>query len=136
MKNTYNTHLASEFYVLSALYRLGYDATLTLSNKKDVDIIVSKNKYQITLDVKGSISASSYRLSHISRPNHFYVFLSFHNKIDDLDTIPEIFIVPSVKIKNILNPTSKDEKVNYTALRAGKNKYTWALLNSYFNQIG
>jgi hypothetical protein len=36
----YNTNLASEFYVLSMLYRLGFDANLTLGNKKSVDIAV------------------------------------------------------------------------------------------------
>ena len=36
----YNTNLASEFYVLSMLYRPGLDANLTLGNKKSVDIAV------------------------------------------------------------------------------------------------
>ena len=35
----YNTNLASEFYVLSMLHRLGSDASLTLGNKKSVDIV-------------------------------------------------------------------------------------------------
>jgi hypothetical protein len=37
----YATNLASEFYVLSALYRLGLDANLTLGNKKGIDIVVA-----------------------------------------------------------------------------------------------
>jgi hypothetical protein len=37
---TYNTNLASEFYVLSMLHRFGCDASLTLGNKKSVDIVV------------------------------------------------------------------------------------------------
>ena len=36
----YETNLASEFYILSVLHRLGVDATLTLGNKKSVDILV------------------------------------------------------------------------------------------------
>ena len=40
MQRGYNTNLASEFYVLSMLYRLGFDANLTLGNKKSVDITV------------------------------------------------------------------------------------------------
>jgi hypothetical protein len=35
--STYNTNLAAEFYVLSILHRLGFDATMTLGNKKAVD---------------------------------------------------------------------------------------------------
>ena len=34
----YNTNMASEFYVLSMLHRIGVDAALTLGNKKAVDI--------------------------------------------------------------------------------------------------
>ena len=40
----YNTNLASEFYVLSMVHRLGVDASLTLGNKKAVDIIVLNGK--------------------------------------------------------------------------------------------
>ncbi len=47
----YNTNLASEFYVLSMLHRLGADASLTLGNKKAVDIIV----------VQGSLNHYHYR---------------------------------------------------------------------------
>lgn len=39
-KSGYNTNLASEFYILSMLHRLGADAMLTLGNKKSVDITV------------------------------------------------------------------------------------------------
>ena len=37
---SYDTNLASEFYALSALYRPGLDAVLTLGNKKSVDLAV------------------------------------------------------------------------------------------------
>lgn len=34
----YNTNLAAEFCVLSALYRFGIDTSLTLTNKKSVSV--------------------------------------------------------------------------------------------------
>ena len=37
-KNSYNTGIASEYLVLSMLYRLGVDAYLTLGNRKSIDI--------------------------------------------------------------------------------------------------
>jgi hypothetical protein len=50
----YNTNLASEYYVLATLYRLGFDAYITLGNKKSIDIILHlENHNQITIDVKG-----------------------------------------------------------------------------------
>ena len=50
----YNTNLAAEFWVLSALYRLGVEAHLTLGNKKSIDILIHGNSQTIcTVDVKG-----------------------------------------------------------------------------------
>ena len=56
----YNTNLASEFYVLSMLYRLGLDANLTLGNKKSVDIaVVLGPGHAITVDVKAVRAAAT-----------------------------------------------------------------------------
>ncbi len=38
----YNTNLAAEYGVLSALYRMGINAHLTLGNKKSIDIVIAK----------------------------------------------------------------------------------------------
>jgi hypothetical protein len=40
MADPYNTNLASEFHVLSMLHRRGAEASLTVGNKKSVDIAV------------------------------------------------------------------------------------------------
>jgi hypothetical protein len=54
MKSKYNTNLAAEFYVLSMLHRLGAEATLTLGNKKAVDIVIVRESGDaVTIDVKG-----------------------------------------------------------------------------------
>jgi hypothetical protein len=50
----YDTNLASEFYVLSCLHRLGLTANLTLGNKKGVDIVVVRDAGDaVTVEVKG-----------------------------------------------------------------------------------
>lgn len=36
-KNGFNTGIASEYLVLSMLYRLNYEAYITMGNKKSVD---------------------------------------------------------------------------------------------------
>jgi hypothetical protein len=46
--------LASEFYVLSCLHRLGVTANLTLGNKKGVDVVVVRESGDaVTVEVKG-----------------------------------------------------------------------------------
>ena len=52
-QSSYDTNLASEFFVMSELHRLGLDAHLTLGNKKAVDIVVVHAPGDtITIDVK------------------------------------------------------------------------------------
>lgn len=41
--SSYDTNLASEFYVLAVLHRLGISATITLGNKKSVDIVIARD---------------------------------------------------------------------------------------------
>ena len=81
----YNTNLASEFYVLSMLYRLGADASLTLGNKKAVDIIVVReDETIISIDVKGVAGRYDWPADNIrdySNPNKFYVFVSYEGNI-------------------------------------------------------
>ena len=50
----YDTNLASEYYVLACLHRLGIAAALTLGNKKGVDILVAREAGDaVTVEVKG-----------------------------------------------------------------------------------
>jgi len=84
----YNTNLASEYYILSTLYRLGYNAYITLGNKKGIDIIVNiKDKKQLTIDVKGLQGKTMFPLDNVDesvpKRNHFIVFISFLNKMSD-----------------------------------------------------
>ncbi|MBK7562889.1 MAG: hypothetical protein IPI21_00720 [Propionivibrio sp.] len=74
----YNTNLAAEFYVLSVLHRLGADATLTLGNKKSVDIAVVKGEGNtVTVDVKGLAGTTSWPVDNVKgvKNNHFLVFV-------------------------------------------------------------
>lgn len=49
-RSTNITGMASEFYVMSVLYRLGYNPALTVGNAKSIDILVkSKPKLPFIL---------------------------------------------------------------------------------------
>ena len=100
---TYNTNLAAEFYVLSMLHRLGADASLTLGNKKAVDIVVAyKAGRTATVDVKGLVgrydwSADNIRLRAEGR--HFFVLVSFEGKMEDPSLCPSAWIIPAKYLK-------------------------------------
>ena len=95
---TYNTNLASEFYVLSMLYRLGAAAALTLGNKKAVDIIVvNENGTTSTIDVKGLEKRYDWPADNIHELNkrqHFYALVSF--------AVPSVWIIPSDELEGFI----------------------------------
>jgi len=114
----YNTNLAAEFWVLSALYRLGIEAQLTLGNKKSVDILVLRNSLNMfTIDVKGLAGPYDWPADNIKvfdNPNHFYIFLSFEGKISDPLASPSVWIIPSDQ----LEPFMKQYKTRVDVSRA------------------
>ena len=94
----YATNLASEFYALSVLHRLGADATLTLGNKKAVDIVVVRREGQlITVDVKGVASKSDWPADNVSatpKTGHFLVLVSYEGRFADVTQLPSVWVVP------------------------------------------
>jgi hypothetical protein len=126
----YNTSIASEYYVLSLLYRLGYDAYLTLGNKKSIDIQIVHNDTPITIDVKSVQGYSSLIVNNVTaKPNHFIVFVIYNNKFNDVSATPEVYVVPSSIVVEVTEHF-KDQK------RIFKNKITpylngWDILELY-----
>ncbi len=131
-----NTNLASEYYVLSMLYRIGANAYLTLGNKKAVDIIIDQKDQLLTIDVKGLKGTTGFPVDNWDKKekNHFLVFVSFLNKIDDPQIVPETYIVPSLDIDKsfreldgkslvYLTPSGTRKDVMLNKLRKLKDKY-------------
>jgi hypothetical protein len=120
-----NTNLVSEFYVLSMLHRIGAGASLTLGNKKSVDIVVEKDGLILTIDVKGLRDTSSFPIDNWTKKDktHFLVFVSFLNKIEDPLLVPEIYVIPANELEQkkdelvYINPKGNRKVVNLGALR-------------------
>ena len=102
----YNTNLAAEFHVLSCLHRLGLDATLTLGNKKMVDLVVVRPSGKAaSIDVKGLAGKYDWPADNIDlagSKDHYLALLSFEGRIDDLESQPRVWIVPSTDIKRFV----------------------------------
>jgi hypothetical protein len=134
-KSGYNTNLAAEYYVLSMLYRKDHNAFLTLGNKKSVDILIEKeNGKQITIDVKGLAGKTCWPMDNFKKneKNHYYILVSFLGKIEDENTIPESWIVPSWEIQKLfyINPKGNRQVIDrHTIIKKGKRyKEAWGLL--------
>lgn len=100
-RSGYNTNLAAEFHVLSVLHRLGLSASLTLSNRKAIDILVESRGRLFTIDVKGMASRTNWPTDNFKPPtvaNHFIALVTFNNKIGDPAVGPTVFLVPAKNI--------------------------------------
>ena len=108
----FDTGIASEYLVLSMLYRLGVDAYMTLGNKKSVDIwIKNDDDFAIEIDVKSVRECDSIPVGNVeAKDNRYIVFVIYNKKFDfkDVPTLPEFYIVPSKYV--VENRTKYDLK--------------------------
>lgn len=134
LMTSYNTNLASEFFVLSTLHRLGFDATLTLANKKSIDIVVvQKGGGTVSVDVKGLAGTTGFPIDNLKagKTARFIVFVCYKNRIENPTFTPETFVVPSTQLKPLIyNAPGGRKLVRYSALRDKGAKYrdAWRLL--------
>jgi len=97
---SYNTNLASEYLMMSLLCRAGKEAYLSLGNKKGVDIIVKTKQGSIcVVEVKGVNKRNDWLISNNGRfpasDNLFYALICFNDKIGELTTSPDFWLIPS-----------------------------------------
>jgi hypothetical protein len=101
----YDTNLAAEFFVLSCMHRLGLAATLTLGNRKSVDIVVVHEAGDaLTIDVKGLAGKTGWPVDNVRdlQQGHFLVFVCYLNRISDPTAPPEVYVVPSVSLEPLV----------------------------------
>ena len=123
--SSYNTNLAAEFYVLSMLHRLGADATLTLGNKKGVDIVVVRDAGDaVTVEVKGVAKRYDWPANNIQSANperHFVAFVSFEGRIADATVAPRCWVIPLPELEPYLRQYKGRRNVSRSAvLRTGQ----------------
>jgi hypothetical protein len=130
----YDTNLASEFWVLSMRHRLGADASLTLGNKKTVDIVVTTDAVRAkTVDVKGVAGPYDWPADNIHRArgkNHYYVFVSFNGRIEDATRPPSAWVIPATRVQRFLRKYRTRTVVSRAFIRAHGHRYAdgWARL--------
>lgn len=131
----YNTNLASEFFVLSMLHRLGMDAALTLGNKKAVDILVTtQDRTIITIDVKGLEGPYDWPADNISLlddPKHIYILVSFERKISDPQFSPSVWIIPSNKLSPFIRKYRTRTVISRANMKTQGQKFfqAWPLIS-------
>jgi hypothetical protein len=125
--NSYNTGIASEYLILSKLYRLDLEAYISHGNKKSIDIrVIRKNGSSVSIDVKSVRGYSSIVVNNVSfKHDHIIVIVVYNNKFENLNHEPEIFIIPSLDIPNITESYGDEKRLLKGKLILYKNKWKY-----------
>ena len=109
IKHAKHLELASKFYVLSVLHRLGADAALTFSQSDNVDVtVVLESGNVLTVDVKTLTGAMEWPVADFSaRAGHFLAFV-WYPVASDPNTPPIVYIVGSEQLKQFLAESRQD----------------------------
>lgn len=117
------------------LYRLGFEASLTLGNKKSVDIMVAlESGDTVTIDVKGLAGKTGWPVDNVRKreKKHFLIFVCFKGKIQDCTVPPEVYVVPSMKLPPLVYhaPGGTRKVITLSKMRKEGGKFcdAWNLL--------
>ena len=109
-----NTNLASEFYVASILWRLGFDVSITLGHTKEVDLFARKNGVNVVIDVKATRGGPflvqtrlEQKYSFAEETKAFYIFVHWKKDFSSIKKNPTCFIVPSKELERFKRPIEK-----------------------------
>ena len=135
-QSSYNTNLASEFYALSLLHRLGIEAHLTLGNKKAVDIVVVREAGDtVTVDVKavaGSVDWLVGNVPRTARPQHFIALLTYNGKFKDIKSQPDVWLLPHTEFLVLVRTARAPSTMKYVSrtdiLKLSNREQAWDLL--------
>ncbi len=125
--NSFNTGIASEYLILSKLYRLELEAYMSQGNKKSVDIrVIRNNGTSVSIDVKSVRGYSSLVINNVKyKEDHYLAFIVYNNKFEDLNAEPDIFIVPSLELPTITETYGTEKRVMKGSLEQYKNSWQY-----------
>lgn len=109
IKHAKHLELASKFYVLSVLHRLGADATMTFSQSDNVDItVVLESGNALTVDVKSLTGPKEWPVADFrARAGHFLTFV-WYPAASHPNTPPSVYIVGSEELSRFLADHRQD----------------------------
>lgn len=133
-----DTNLASEFFVMSVLHRLGMEAQLTLGNKKAVDIVVVRAPGDtVTIDVKAVAGKTDWLVGNAPsepRERHFVVLMTYDGKFADLAASPRAWVLPHLEFLGLVQTVKPPSTMRYIyrpdVLKRTERAEAWHLLKA------
>lgn len=131
MQPKWQTNIASEFHILSLLTRLGFDATLSLGNRKQVDItVVLAEGRALTVDVKAVANRNDWPIGNVVNPSkdHFVILVSYESKFGDPQVSPRVWVVPSSDVQRFTKTGRFPVLHRKAIVESGEYEDAWHLL--------
>jgi len=127
--NSFNTGIAAEYFVLSQLYRMGIEAYISQGNKKAIDIrIIKSNGVAISIDVKAVRGYSSLVVNNVlEKKNHYVIFVVYNNKFENINEMPEVFIVSSREVIKIAKHFKKEKRIMKGDIEKYKDQWDYLI---------
>jgi hypothetical protein len=102
--NPSRIELAAKFFVLSALHRLGAEATVALGEHGDTDIAVLTNTGRtLTVEVKAVTGSTRWRVEEIhAKRDHYIVFVCFVHELSNPHVSPEVYVLSSDELRDVV----------------------------------
>ena len=98
--------------------------------KTDIRVIDPDTSKASSIDVKAVKGYSSLIINNIKpSSDHFIVFVTFNEKLDDPVYMPDIFVVPSLEVESITSYFKEEKRVMKSKLDIYKNR--WDYLRNY-----
>ena len=127
----HSTGMAGEFCAMEKLFRLGYEASLTMGNAKSIDILTkspSGKLYEVSVKaIQGGGKWGIGKEDVSKRKNLVYVLL-LYKKFTSIETHPEIWVIPAAIAQKIKNPWLNNSYAIYCS-----NKEQRAIIEKYKN---
>lgn len=137
-QSSYDTNLASEFFVMSVLHRLGIEAHLTLGNKKAVDIVVVRAPGDtVTIDVKAVAGKTDWLVGNADgsqRERHFVVLITYDGKFADPSAPPRAWVLPHSEFLALVRTVKPPSTMRYIyrpdVMKLTDRSEAWKLLRA------
>ena len=124
------TGLAAELFAAAELAKQGHLVTITFGQEKSIDLLVAQEgnpRKTVSIDVKGLKKPTDWALGNFAaKKKHPDIYIFCH--LNKPNKRPEYFIVPTSKVKRLLD-YAKDKKSAWMDFdKVGRYKDKWELI--------
>ena len=109
---------------MEKLFRLGYEASLTMGNAKSIDILTkspSGKLYEVSVKTIRGGGKWGIGKEDVSRRSKLVFVLLYYKKFSTVDTHPEVWVIPAAHAEKIKRPWLNNSYAIYCSNKEYRN---------------